>query len=86
MVEQGKNTALDRSKYFTIQTPQCFSSQLLKSAYQQPFSDFYTDDASVVEALGAPVHLITGHRMNLKITCPEDLVLAEACLKESPDC
>ena len=86
MVDHGKSKALDRSKYFLIQTPQCFSSKLLKRAYEQPFRDIYTDDASVVETLGETVHLIAGNRMNLKITSPEDLIIAEACLKDISDC
>jgi 2-C-methyl-D-erythritol 4-phosphate cytidylyltransferase len=83
VVDNGVNKALDRSKYFLIQTPQCFSFELLKSAYEQPFEEIYTDDASVVEGLGATVHLIEGNRMNFKITSPEDLLLAEACLKDN---
>ena len=72
--------ALDRSKYYTVQTPQCFSSELLQNAYQQNEKDTFTDDASVVEALGKVVHLIKGDRMNIKLTTPEDFVFAEALL------
>lgn len=68
----------DRSKIFGVQTPQVFHSELLKKAYGQPFSENFTDDASVVEGIGCKVRYIRGNRFNLKLTTPDDMVLAQA--------
>ena len=81
IIENGQSVALDRSKYRLVQTPQCFTLALLKEAYNQPFSTLFTDDASVVEALGHSVQLVAGNDENIKITTPSDIVLAEALLK-----
>jgi 2-C-methyl-D-erythritol 4-phosphate cytidylyltransferase len=51
------------------------------SAYDVPFDECFTDDASVVEASGRPVTLVAGNRENIKITTPFDLLIAEAVLK-----
>ena len=77
----GQNTALDRATLRLIQTPQTFRIGLLKKAFGQPESLLFTDDASVVEAAGFEVHLVEGSYENLKITTPEDLVVAEALLQ-----
>ena len=60
-----------------MQTPQVFDADLLRRAYQQPYTDAFTDDASVVEALGEQVHLVEGNRENIKLTTPSDLKMAE---------
>lgn len=78
----GQNTALDRAALRLIQTPQTFQISLLKKAFAQPESPLFTDDASVVEAAGFAVHLVEGSYENLKITTPEDLVVAEALLRQ----
>ena len=78
---QGEGSkALDRSQYYSVQTPQCFSSALLHKAYHQDEQETFTDDASVVEALGKDVHLFTGDQRNIKLTTPEDFVFAQALL------
>ena len=69
-----------RSDYCLVQTPQCFDIQLLKAANQQPYSESFTDDASVVEAYGHEVTMVEGNRENIKITTPFDLFMAEALL------
>ena len=69
-----------RGDYRLVQTPQAFDIALLKRAYRQPYTDMFTDDASVVEALGHGIELVEGNRENLKITTPWDLVVAEAQL------
>lgn len=71
----------DRNLYRLVQTPQTFRLEVLKKAYEQPYSDFFTDDASVVEAMGKEISLIEGNRENIKITHPEDLLWAEVYLK-----
>ena len=50
---------------------------MLYEAYQQPYSEAFTDDASVVEALGEKITLIEGNRENIKLTTPSDLRFAE---------
>ncbi len=79
-VNKTENKAVKRACYKIVQTPQCFQSTLLKKAYQQPFLDEFTDDASVVEATGEKIHLVQGNKENIKITSPEDLTVAEAFL------
>jgi len=80
-VTENGNQAVDRSAYKLVQTPQVFDAALLKKAYEQDFSALFTDDASVVEALGAKIHLVEGNRENIKITTGFDLALAEVLLK-----
>ena len=77
-VENGTNKAVERSKYFIIQTPQCFHSTLLKNAFLQEYHPGFTDDASVLEGIGEKINLIEGNRENIKITTPQDLIIAEA--------
>lgn len=72
-----KNNAVDRNRVYLMQTPQTFNGQLLVSAYAQPESPLFTDEASVVEQKGYPVTLVPGDTRNIKITFPEDLPIAE---------
>lgn len=81
ITENGRSTAVERSAYKLVQTPQVFSGRLLKNAYEQPYRSVYTDDASVVENFGHPVTLFPGNRENIKITTPFDLQLAEILLR-----
>lgn len=69
-----------RSDYCLVQTPQCFDIQLLKAANHQPYSEAFTDDASVVEAYGHEVSMVEGNRENIKITTPFDLKIAETLI------
>lgn len=70
-----------RDQYKLVQTPQVFDIALLQKAYNQEFTDMFTDDASVVEALGERVHLVEGNRENIKLTTPFDLKLAEMLIE-----
>ena len=70
----------DRSRIVAVQTPQIFRSEDIKEAYGQAYDLAFTDDASVAARKGIPLTLEQGERFNLKITTPEDLVLAEAIL------
>ncbi len=70
-----------RENYRMVQTPQCFHSELLKKAYEQAYREQFTDDASVVEAMGIKINLVEGNPENIKITRPGDLKFAEAFLK-----
>ena len=71
---------MPRGDYRLVQTPQVFDIQLLKAAFRQPYSEAFTDDASVVEAYGHTIALVDGNRENIKITSPFDLTIAEALL------
>lgn len=71
------SVTVPRDQYKLVQTPQVFDIVLLQKAYNQEFTDMFTDDASVVEALGERVHLVEGNRENIKLTTPFDLKLAE---------
>ncbi len=71
---------VNRDDYKLVQTPQVFDVELLKQAYNQSYTPHFTDDASVVEALGVPVALTVGNRENIKITTPFDLKIATVLL------
>lgn len=79
-------TTPDRSVMWQAQTPQCFKTQIIMQAYRQFFEKggtCVTDDASVVELFGnTPVHMVESCGPNLKITTPEDILIAEAMLEE----
>jgi 2-C-methyl-D-erythritol 4-phosphate cytidylyltransferase len=79
--ENGGSTNLERSKLRQIQTPQTFRSNIIKYSFQQATHDEFTDDASVAEHAGFEITLIEGSYQNIKITTPEDLLIAEAFLK-----
>ena len=72
----------DRAALRVIQTPQGFTLGLLRKAHRKAEMDGFTgtDDASLVERLPQPVRLVQGSRRNIKLTTPEDLIMAEAML------
>jgi len=74
---------LDRESLWQIQTPQTFQVNIIKEAYYRATKDAFvgTDDASLVERLGVTVHILPGSYTNIKITTPEDLLLANLFLK-----
>lgn len=76
----GGSETVSRNDYKLVQTPQVFDVDLLKQAYSQQYTPFFTDDASVVEAMGTPVYLAEGNRENIKITTPFDLKVGSALL------
>jgi len=71
---------VDRSRIRIVQTPQVFLTSEIRKAYAQPYRPEFTDDATVLEASGIPVHLADGDQMNFKITFPYDLMRAEAVM------
>ena len=75
ILPDGRSITRPRDEYRLVQTPQTFPLALLKEAYRQPFSEAFTDDASVVEALGKEITMVEGNRENIKITTPSDLKL-----------
>ena len=76
--ENTVSKTLDRTNLWTAQTPQVFRYGMLKEALETTAGDTsITDEASAMEACGHRVRLYEGHRNNMKITCREDLLLAE---------
>ena len=80
MTDQDNTKAVDRSRYRLIQTPQTFHVQLIKKAYEIKEDPSLTDDASVAEKSGHIISLFEGSYENIKITTPDDLIVAEALL------
>ncbi|MBR4080823.1 MAG: 2-C-methyl-D-erythritol 4-phosphate cytidylyltransferase [Clostridia bacterium] len=72
----------DRATLRAIQTPQGFRTELIRRAHEQAQADGFlgTDDASLLEYCGLPVQLVEGHRRNIKLTTPEDMIMAESLL------
>lgn len=75
--EGKKNVAVNREDYLVIQTPQCFLSSKIKRAYEQPYKAAFTDDATVLEMQGETIHLVEGNVENIKLTTPNDLLIAK---------
>lgn len=80
LLPDERSETVPRSRYKLVQTPQVFTVELLKKAYAQVYNPDFTDDASVVEALGVPVCLVEGNRENIKLTTPFDLKVAEVLI------
>lgn len=81
MADKGLvDVTLNRTSLRAVQTPQIFRRDRLLGAYERAAQNHLrpTDDAQVLEAAGYPVALVSGERLNIKITHPEDLVLARA--------
>lgn len=74
---------VDRERLWMAQTPQGFKKDILLRAYDALLKEGVevTDDAQAVERLGHPVEIVPGSRTNIKITTPDDLVLAEALIR-----
>ncbi len=74
---------VDRTKLWAVQTPQTTRLALLREAYTRVFQEqaVVTDEAAAVESLGPKVHLVETPFLNLKITTPSDLAIAEALLR-----
>lgn len=77
-VSKSKNQAVNRNDYKVIQTPQCFRSGLIKKAFEKRYSPKFTDDATVLESIGERINLVEGNFENIKITNPNDLIIAKA--------
>ncbi len=80
MISGDDNTALERTNIKLVQTPQTFHSKILLPAFNIDYKDKFTDEATVVEAFGLKVHLVKGEETNIKITRPQDMLLAESLL------
>jgi 2-C-methyl-D-erythritol 4-phosphate cytidylyltransferase len=82
ITDQDNTKAVDRSRYRLIQTPQTFDVALIRKAYQIKDEPSLTDDASVAERSGHVISLFEGSYQNIKVTTPEDLIFADALLKQ----
>ena len=80
-VDGDSSKIIDRESLKAIQTPQCFHTALLKSAYELFDDGTMTDDSAVFEKAGNKIRLIDGDPSNIKITVPNDIARAEAMLK-----
>jgi 2-C-methyl-D-erythritol 4-phosphate cytidylyltransferase len=77
------SATVNRDNYMFVQTPQVFDSTILKKCYKKAYSPAFTDDASVVESSGYKVATTQGSRFNIKITTPEDMLMAKIFLEIS---
>jgi 2-C-methyl-D-erythritol 4-phosphate cytidylyltransferase len=75
-------SAIDRARVVAVQTPQVFRADLLRRAYAQPDLGGDTDDAMLVERLGAEVIVVDGDPRNIKVTTPADLALLRALMRK----
>lgn len=75
-----------RAHLWRAQTPQAFPRKVLEEAHARASRDCHraTDDAALVETIGIPVRLVPDSALNLKVTTPEDLALAELLAEVSP--
>lgn len=81
-IKEGQETrAVNRSDYLLVQTPQCFEKEILVKAYELPFDELVTDDATLVERLGVKIHTVDGNENNIKVTTQSDLSVTEFLLK-----
>lgn len=85
IIEGENSSPVDRQNMRSIQTPQTFRSDILLPAFLQGYREQFTDEATVVEAYGEEVYLIEGERGNIKITTPEDMLIAETILNSRTD-
>jgi 2-C-methyl-D-erythritol 4-phosphate cytidylyltransferase len=84
-VSEGVVTkTLARDTLYAVQTPQAFDRELLRRAHKRASEDGFigTDEASLVERLGVEITVVEGSYENIKITTPEDLLVAESILKK----
>jgi len=85
-VEDGRVLrTLERARLWRAQTPQCFSYDLLRRAYELASANGIdaTDDSALVEQTGAAVRVVEGGAHNIKITTPHDFALAEVLVQSS---
>ncbi|HKB43661.1 MAG TPA: 2-C-methyl-D-erythritol 4-phosphate cytidylyltransferase [Chitinophagaceae bacterium] len=81
ILENGSHFIKDKQQVRIIQTPQTFLSNILLPAFEQPFNESFTDEATVVEAFDKEIFLIEGEYDNIKITRPIDLLIAEKIIE-----
>ena len=82
ITEDKESVSVERSQFRSVQTPQVFERSILVNAYERPFHDAITDDASLVEENGTIISLVDGNEENIKITTPLDLAFCELILSK----
>lgn len=75
--------AVNRNEYRSVHTPQCFSSDAIRKAYEQPYHSQVTDDACLVEGIGIKIALVESNEENIKLTTPFDLLIAEMIIQKN---
>ena len=80
-VTDSGSVPVNRDEIRVIQTPQTFQTAQIIEAYSRPYDPAFTDEATVAEAAGFTVYLIEGDKKNIKITTPEDMIIAGAYMK-----
>lgn len=84
----GENNRIEntprRDALWAAQTPQCFEKKIIMEGYEKAMKDNFlgTDDSVIVERLGVDVKMIMGSYENIKITTPEDIIIAESIMKD----
>lgn len=73
--------AIDRNQLKSVQTPQTFEINLIKRAFEQPYDESFTDEATILEHIGIAINIVEGQKNNIKITTPEDMIMAEAMMQ-----
>ncbi|HCL06929.1 MAG TPA: 2-C-methyl-D-erythritol 4-phosphate cytidylyltransferase [Chitinophagaceae bacterium] len=81
IINKDHHEIIDRNLVRIIQTPQTFLSEIIIPAFDQPYEERFTDEATVVEASGKEVFLVEGAYTNIKITRPADLLIAEQIMQ-----
>lgn len=81
IIEGDATHQIDRTILRSMQTPQVFRVSELQTAYEQSYQKMFTDDASVMQSAGFPLHLSEGMQENIKITHSQDITFAEFFLK-----
>lgn len=79
---RDETVAVNRNDFLIVQTPQIFRADIIKKAYDSLAGEgSYTDDASMVQESGYAIGIVEGDPANIKVTCPDDFIIAEALLK-----
>lgn len=73
----GSSEVVSRDQLYSVQTPQTFQASILIPAFQVDYKETFTDEATVAEHAGIPVHTVDGEEQNIKITYPDDLLYAK---------
>lgn len=80
IVDGELSKPIDRENLRIVQTPQTFRTEIILPAFRQAYIPSFTDEATVLEAFGTTVHLVDGMPDNIKVTTPNDMIVAEALL------
>ena len=80
-IDNNDSKPINRENLRVIQTPQTFKLDLIKNAFNQPYNPCFTDEATVAELAGIKINLVKGDQRNIKVTTPEDLIIASALLQ-----